>query len=114
MSYRYSGSEAQSAGQCSPPMLQYFPLLAMLTTRSAGCLAADRRKHLQATSLPFLLQLSSCDGGMSGASFTACATQPICLYEPTVKYLFYSTWGAEDIELAWQEGQDRRSPQHTS
>lgn len=69
-------------------MLQYFPLLATLTTRSAGCLAADRRRHLQATSLLFLLQLSSRDGEMSGGSFAACATQPISFYEVTVRYLF--------------------------
>lgn len=94
-------------------MLQYFPLLGMLTTRSAGCLAADSRRHLQATSRLFISQLSYRDGEMSGASFTACATQPISCYEPTVRYLS-STWGAEDIVLAWQEGPDRlRIRRHT-
>ena len=82
---RYSGSESQSAGQYSTSDATVLSFPSVLTTRSAGCVAVGHTRNLQATSLLFVLQLSSHDYEMSGASFTACDTQPMSFYEPTVR-----------------------------
>jgi hypothetical protein len=90
----YSGIEPQSAGQCKPSDDYAVTVLSFpgsadhpFCRMSRSWWREDCRRHLHATTLLLLLQLSSRDSEMSGASFTACATQPISFYEASVRYL---------------------------